>query len=153
MPGNMISIRITSGLPEIAFSTASSPVAASKVSYPPDCSSKRTKKDLTLSLSSTIKTFLADMSPPHLNSGRDEKDQLVRSKAHGDTCFSLELRGECKTCQYGVKVCNQKADISLPAKWTRMFSSFARSITISQAVWRLPIGRLLPLHICQLGIG
>src|SRR4249920_613895 len=95
MPGKMISMRITSGLPEIAFSTASSPVAASKVSYPPDCSSKRTKKDLTLSLSSTTKIFLADMSPPHLNFGRDKKkEQLVRSKAHDDTCFSLELRGK-----------------------------------------------------------
>jgi hypothetical protein len=32
------------------------------------------------------------MSAPHLNSGRDEKDQLARSNTHGDTCFSLELR-------------------------------------------------------------
>jgi len=47
-------------------------------------------------LSSTTKTFLADMSPPHLNFGRDEKEQLIRSKAHGDTCFSLELRGNAR---------------------------------------------------------
>jgi hypothetical protein len=28
-------------------------------------------------LSSTIKIFLADMSPPHLNFGRDKKEQLA----------------------------------------------------------------------------
>src|SRR5262244_1567904 len=144
MPGNMISIRITSGLPEIAFSTASSPVAASKVSYPPNCSSKRTKKDLTLSLSSTIKTFLADMSPPHLNSGRDEKDQLVRSKAHVDTCFSLELRGNARPVSMVLKCVTKKRTSLYRLNGPACFHLLRGLSRYLKRSWRLPIDRLLP---------
>src|SRR4030095_9528913 len=92
MSGNLMSMRIRSGFREIAFSTASSPVAASKVSYPPDRSSKRTNKDLTSSLSSTTHILRADMSSPNLEIGR-KKEQSVRSKAHAHACYYSGTKG------------------------------------------------------------
>lgn len=62
------------------------------------------EKDLTLSLSSTTKTFLADMSTPHLNFGRDKKGIVGTQQGSWRYLFFLRTKGECKNCQYGVKV-------------------------------------------------